>query len=120
MAAMSDIAFLLIIFFMVCAKFVEKSDTQVELPMSLTAAKADEVPLVISVNAEKLFFVNGIMMEARELLPELRGCLRGADTPDEKTIIVRADRTLIYKDIRPAIDAVDRAGGMLELSVLAE
>ena len=120
MAAMSDMAFLLIIFFMVCAKFVEKSDAQVELPISGTAEKAEEVPIMITVTAEKLFFVNGVVMEARELLPELRGRLRGVDNPAEKTIMVRADRTLQYRDIRPAIDAVDRAGGMLELSVLTE
>jgi len=120
MAAMSDMAFLLIIFFMVCAKFVEKSDVPVELPISETADRAEEVPIMITVNAEKVFFVNGVAMEARELLPELRGRLRGVDNPDEKTVMVRADRTLRYKDIRPAIDAVDRAGGMLELSVLIE
>lgn len=120
MAAMSDMAFLLIIFFMVCAKFVEKSDLQVELPVSLTAEKAEEVPIVITITEGKNFFVNGILLTASELLPELRGRLRGAENADEKTIMVRADKSLTYGDIRPAIDAVDKSGGMLELSALTE
>lgn len=120
MAAMSDLAFLLIIFFMVCAKFVEKSDVQVQLPMSVTAEKAEEVPTIISIDSEKIIFVNGVPMTVRELLPELRGRLRSADTPDDKTIIVRADQSLKYRDIRPIVDAIDRAGGMLELTVLSE
>ena len=120
MAAMSDMAFLLIIFFMVCAKFVEKSDITVELPVSYSAEKAEEVPTIITVTEQKNFFVNGISMTASELLPELRGRLRGAQNTDEKTIMVCADKSLTYGDIRPAIDAVDKAGGMLELSVLTE
>lgn len=120
MAAMSDMAFLLIIFFMVCAKFVDKSDVKVSLPRAVTAEKAEEGPIVVSITAEKLVYVNAVDISISDILPELRGQLRAASTPDQKTVIIRADRSLKYKDIRPIVDAVDRAGGMLELAVLGE
>jgi biopolymer transport protein ExbD len=120
MAAMSDLGFLLIIFFMVCTKFVEKSDIPVELPFSTSGAEAQEVPIAIIIGAEGVILVDGVSMSPSELLAELRGRLRLAETPEQKTVIIRADKTLKYSQIRPAVDAVDRAGGMLELAVLAE
>ncbi|MFP4028078.1 MAG: ExbD/TolR family protein [Candidatus Brocadiia bacterium] len=118
MAAMTDIAFLLIIFFMVCAKFVEKNDINVRLPESRTGQHATEVPITVTVNEKGLFFVKGVQIQRDQLLAELKGQLRAAKSADEKTIIVRAARSLDYGQIRPAVDAVDRAGGMLELAVL--
>lgn len=120
MAAMSDMAFLLIIFFMVCAKFVEKSEIKLQLPRSETAEKAEEGPIVVSITAEGTVFVNAVDILVSDILPELRGQLRAASTPEQKTVIIRADRSLTYKHIRPIVDAVDRAGGMLELAVLGE
>ena len=120
MAAMSDIAFLLIIFFMVCAKFVERSEVPVDLPLATTGQQTPEPPTTITINAQGGIFVNEVSMQAEDLLPELRGRLRSAETNDEKTVIIRADRALTYRQIRPAVDAVDRAGGMLEMAVLSD
>ena len=120
MAAMSDMAFLLIIFFMVCAKFVEKTDVKVELPRADTAQKAVEAPIVVSITIDRTVYVNAVAIAVADVLPELRGLIRGASNADERTVIVRADRSLRYEDVRPVVDAVDRAGGMLELAVLGE
>ena len=120
MAAMSDMAFLLIIFFMVCSKFVERSDIPIDLPLSATGVQAEDVPTTIAINAEGTIFVDGVSMPESDLLPELRARMRAAESLDEKTVIVRADRSLEYRHIRPIKEAVERAGGMLELAVLGE
>ena len=86
MAAMSDMAFLLIIFFMVCAKFVEKSDVRVELPHSETAQKSEEAPIVVSITAERAVFVNGVDVPVSDILPELRGRLRPLRAPTKRPL----------------------------------
>jgi biopolymer transport protein ExbD len=120
MSAMSDIAFLLIIFFMVCAQFVEKSDIPVKLPLSRTGNEAEELPIKVTINSEGAIFVNGVSMSASEVFPELRGRIRTAEGTEGKIVVVRAHRSLAYGTIRPVVDAVDRAGGTLELSVVSK
>lgn len=120
MAAMSDLAFLLIIFFMVCAHFVEQSGTQVQLPLASSGEESDELPIKVTVTENGAFFVNEMSIPASELSRELGGRVRMAETPTDKTVILKAERKLNYEKIRPVVNAVDRAGGMLELAVLQE
>ena len=120
MAAMSDLAFLLNIFFMVCAHFVEQSGTQAQLPLASSGADSDELPIKVTVTENGAFFVNEMSIPASELSRELGGRVRMAETPTDKTVILKAERKLNYEKIRPVVNAVDRAGGMLELAVLQE
>ena len=120
MAAMSDMAFLLIIFFMVCAQFVQQSGAEVELPLAGTGEESDELPIKVTITSNGAFFVNDMAIPEGELPRELRGRVRMAETPADRTVVLRAERALDYGRIRPAVEAVDRAGGMLELGVIEE
>lgn len=120
MAAMSDMAFLLIIFFMVCAQFVQQSGTEVELPLAGTGEESDELPIKVTITENGAIFVNDMSIPEAELPRELGGRVRMAETPTDRTVILRAERALDYGRIRPAVEAVDRAGGMLELAVVEE
>lgn len=120
MSAMSDIAFLLIIFFMVCGHFVEKSSSDVELPLASGGEESDELPIRVTITREEDIFVNGMSLNKGELRHDLKGRVRRAETPADKTVMLRASRALDYKSIGPIVDAVNSSGGMLELSVLQE
>ena len=120
MAAMSDMAFLLIIFFMVCGHFVQQSGVQVQLPLAGTGEKSDQLPIEVVVTENGAFFVNDMSIPEPELAREIKGRVRMAETPSDKTVLVKAERKLNYDKIWPVVDAVDRAGGMLELSVIEE
>jgi biopolymer transport protein ExbD len=120
MAAMSDLAFLLIIFFMVCAQFVQQSGTEVELPLAGTGTESDELPIKVTITKNGAIFVNDLSIPTAELPRELQGRIRMAETPTDRTVILRAERTLDYGTIRPVVDAVDRSGGMLELAVVED
>ncbi len=120
MSAMSDIAFLLIIFFMVCGHFVEKSSSDVELPLAQTGDESEGVPIRVTVTKDEQIFVNGMSRKLGQLRHELKGRVRSAETATQKTIMLRASRALDYKTVGPIVDAVNASGGMLELSVIQE
>ncbi|MFW6044211.1 MAG: ExbD/TolR family protein [Planctomycetota bacterium] len=120
MAAMSDLAFLLIIFFMVCGHFVDQSAAPVELPMAGSGDESDEMPTQVTISRTGSYLVNDMSVPAGDLNNELKGRIRAAETPTEKTVLVRAERSLDYGKLRPVVDAVDKSGGMLELAVIEE
>lgn len=120
MAAMSDLAFLLIIFFMVCGHFVDQSSSSVELPVAGTGDEGDEMPIMVTITGTGSYEVNDMSVPAGDIEDELRGRVRMADTPTGKTVLLRAERSLDYGALRVVVDAVNKSGGMLELAVLEE
>jgi biopolymer transport protein ExbD len=118
MSAMSDIAFLLIIFFMVCGNFAQQRQAEVELPLASRGEEADKLPIEVVIDEEGQIVVGDVVTRVEDLKQELRSRIRTAETTDQKTVIVRADRKLNYEQIKPVVDAVNAGGGMLELAVL--
>lgn len=99
-----DIVFLLLLFFMLTAHFVEERALDVELPRTdASAADADRPQVEIILGAEGQLLVNG-----REVVPEaLEEALRGElHAPGPKTVRLRGDRT---SDLEPAVQAMDAA-----------
>lgn len=120
MAAMSDMAFLLIIFFMVCGHFVEKSSTKVELPLAATGEESDQMPIKVTITEGEAIFVNGLSIPTDQLYNEIKGRVRVAESATDRTVLLRAERSLSYETIDPIVKAVNQGGGMLELAVIQE
>lgn len=115
-ASMSDIAFLLIIFFAVAGKFTQTENKDLVLPSADVGERAEQrqIRLVVLKNGYKL---NGETIEAKELKDALANYIMPDAPPGNKTVRLFADRDAEYGNVATAIDAVNRADGYLEMAV---
>jgi len=116
-ASMSDIAFLLIIFFAVAGKFTQSSDKEVVLPGVDLGEKNQHRDIELVVTKEGHFLVNRSRVEAESLKEEIMSYL--PETPDRpsRTVSIFADRDAEYGAVATAIEAVNQADAYLELAV---
>lgn len=103
-----DIVFLLLVFFMLTAHFVEERALDVELPKA-EASRADaekpQAEIIIGVGGELL--VNGNEVQSDALEEALRQVLHA---PGPKTVRLRGDRSAHLELAVQAMDAARRAG----------
>lgn len=96
MSGMTDIVFLLLIFFMLTSTLIVPVAKEVELPESNNQTQASPV-LVISIANDKTIYVEDQVYTLNELEPVLARMLEPfGDTP---TIRLNADRSLVMEEV---------------------
>ena len=116
-ASMSDIAFLLIIFFAVAGKFAKSTDKQVALPVADLSEAGAPRDIDVVVTKEGEFFVNGSRVEADGLKDEIQSYLFEDADPESRTVVLSADRDAEYGRVAQAVEAINQADAYLELAV---
>jgi biopolymer transport protein ExbD len=110
-ASMADIAFLLIIFFMVTITF-EVDKTQVTLPKSALRFEVPKKAAYISVTSEGMIRVSS-GEEVSVVVPGPEDVLSFAAsvvaTDPQKAFVVKADQTVRYEYVDRVIDALKQA-----------
>jgi len=113
-ASMGDIAFLLIIFFMVCSRFAKEAGVKVAPPLSIDVAKLDDYPMVVVIDSSgNIYFQGWKVSDARELETEVAAFVEGKTTPRAKTVIFRCDRAVGKDTFEPVIEAIAKGGGRI-------
>lgn len=107
MAPLIDMVFLLLIFFMLTAHFIEETGIKLELPQSKVAGQARPRPVVVLINAEGQIFVDQAKVGREDLRKLLH--MRLADTK-EKEVIVKSDRNCRVQTLVSVMDEVRLAG----------
>ncbi len=103
-----DIVFLLLVFFMLTAHFVEEKALDVELPRAQgDASTADEVQVEVIVGPEGELLVNGREVNLDGLEELLHGLLHA---PGNKIVRLRGDRAAHLERAVQVMDAARRAG----------
>ena len=110
--AMSDIAFLLIIFFLVTTNFMKESHIRLKLPKAEAAEKEEKVQNSVSVDENGVTWLNGVETESLKLdLANLLGAKQG----EHRKVFLKCHRDLTYSDYMPVIQEINEAGGILVL-----
>ncbi len=105
-----DIVFLLLVFFMLTAHFVEERALDVDLPSTeASAAEVEKPQAEIIIGAEGELLVNDRPVQPETLEDALRQILHA---PGPKTVRLRADRTAQLEPAVQAMDAARRAGAL--------
>lgn len=110
--AMGDIAFLLLIFFIILAKAVDDSH------VVWTPAKIDEIevagsPLAsVAIDVEEKTFLNGEEIDVASLSDQLKEVL-GVAPPGKRTVFLKVHHEARARSFQPAIEAISIAGGDL-------
>ncbi|NPA52158.1 MAG: biopolymer transporter ExbD [Aquificae bacterium] len=102
MTALVDIAFIIILFLGIVATLAPVSSINVELPKASLKAKKIE-PIKIVVDREGNIYINRKKMTEKELLNYLK-------QKKEKTVVVLADRRVIYENVVKVMDIAKKAG----------
>lgn len=105
MAGMTDIVFLLLIFFMITSTLIVPAAGDVDLPESNNQTQANPV-LVVSINREKAIFVDDQQYQLGELESILRRKLENYG--EAPTIRLNADRNLHMEEVFIVLDIARR------------
>lgn len=103
MASMSDLVFLLLIFFMLTSTLVAPNAIKLLLPGSSSKTMAKQT-VTVYINELQNYYVEEIMVTEAILENELSQKLTGQT---EGTVVLRADQTVPVQNIVNVIDAVN-------------
>ncbi len=105
--SMGDIAFLLIIFFMLASTFMKSANVEYESATS-PSIESHDAPLVeIIIDNAGVIWLGGVEVTAEEVLTQ---CKMQAEELKEQPVHLKVDRNLLRKDYMPVIEAISEAG----------
>ena len=110
-SSMADISFLLLIFFMLTSTMVSPNAINLILPKSTSDKQLVSKNIEVYINADLQYFVNPEGSAAQpiayeELLPALQDAA-GKDNSDNKSIILRADKSVPVENVVALMDVLN-------------
>lgn len=103
MASMSDLVFLLLIFFMITSTLVAPNAIKLLLPSSSSKTMAKQT-ITVYINENQSFFVEELQVNEDILESRIAQKLEGQT---EATVVLRADKSVPVQHIVTVIDAVN-------------
>ena len=110
--AMSDIAFLLIIFFLVTTNFIKESHIKLKLPKAEATQKEEKIQVSVTVDQDGVVYLNG--EETQGLNGDL-SILLGDREGEHRRVFLKCHKELAYDEFMPVIENINKAGGILVL-----
>jgi biopolymer transport protein ExbD len=119
MAAMPDIAFLLLIFFMVSTTFLVSRTLEVELPAyskQRTREKTKRVSVFLAADSLRVKYGDEAQnLDMRELEGYVRNVLASAEEASERVVLLEVHDECPYDRVVEVFDAIRAAGGYVSL-----
>ncbi len=123
-ASMADIAFLLVIFFVVCSHVGKDPTGKIEAPTTPEVSKLDKYPMVVLIdNKGHIFFRGESVAGAEQVEAKVRSSIEAVEKArksaggkaDErvKTVLFRCDRGVHKHVFEPVIEAIAKGGGRI-------
>ncbi|MBA4186721.1 MAG: biopolymer transporter ExbD [Planctomycetaceae bacterium] len=119
---LTDLAFNLLIFFVVCASSAEDEKGRPQQMPSASKEKANEqknTNIEVAI-ARTTVTVNGTEVPLAELKAKLQGMLAGKTRQEEKVVVVKSAKDTPYSQWIRATGAIEQAGGMITLQLEEE
>ena len=104
MSSMTDIVFLLLIFFMLSSTLVTVSAIDVLLPKA-GGKTENNASVAISITNQSKFYIDKTLVSEKNLELEI---LRNVGTDKKKTIVIRGDQNVPYKSVMKVIDIANK------------
>ncbi|MCH8503731.1 MAG: biopolymer transporter ExbD [Ectothiorhodospiraceae bacterium] len=105
-----DVVFLMLIFFMVSTTFLRQADLEVTLPEASREPTEGAIePIVLAINADGEFFVNGRALVNSQLETVRRALEQARDEAPDAPLLIRADARTTHQNVVTAMDAASQA-----------
>ncbi len=114
---MGDIAFLLIIFFLVCSEASkDKSDLDVKLPYSEHVAKQKTTVVArVALDGTGQIYFDGVKVDsAKDVEWGVRNLLTNTVADDQRHVQFKCDKLQSKEAFEPILQAIAEAGGIIE------
>ncbi|MDP5093948.1 MAG: biopolymer transporter ExbD [Polaribacter sp.] len=116
MSSMTDIVFLLLIFFMLTSTLVTVSAIDVLLPKA-GGKTENNAAVAVSISSDALFYIDKTNVLEVDLETEI---LKSVGADKKKTIIIRGDKEAAYENVMKVIDIANRNKLKMILAVKAK
>ncbi|QOD60702.1 biopolymer transporter ExbD [Polaribacter haliotis] len=104
MSSMTDIVFLLLIFFMLTSTLVTVSAIDVLLPKA-GGKTENSTSVAVTITNKSLFYIDKTKVSSSELESAI---LNKVGTDKKKTIVIRGDKDVPYKNVMKVIDIANK------------
>lgn len=104
MSSMTDIVFLLLIFFMLTSTLVTVSAIDVLLPKA-GGKTENSKSVAVTITDNSLFYIDKTKVDAANLESEI---LKSIGKDKKKTVIIRGDKDVPYKNVMRVIDIANK------------
>jgi biopolymer transport protein ExbD len=106
--SLTDIIFLLLVFFLLSSTFVLQPGVKVELPATTTADISSEKSIIISLTRDGAIYLNDELVNKVELGAQLRRLVLNVGNP---IIAFRSDKAATIESLIEIMDIAKSAGG---------
>ncbi len=106
-SSLTDIVFLLVIFFLLTSQFVIQTGVKVKLPGSTTNDQAEPTQLIVTITSGGVVYA-GADETGIDQLPQKLNELKGIS--EENNLVIRADKTVQIDLVIKVIDAAKSIG----------
>ena len=116
-ASMGDIAFLLIIFFLICSEVSkDKANLQVTLPLSEHVKKTEAfVAARVALDENGEIYFDGVRVDgAKDVEWGIRALLTNTVSDDQRHVQFKCDSALPKEVFEPVLKAIAEGGGIIE------
>lgn len=113
LSSMGDIAFLLIIFFMLASNFMKTGNVQLEKPLAPGLEQQEAAKASVTMDEDGVIWYEGHESSAAEIEDALKIL---SENNHDLLVHVSIHRTLLRKDYMPVINAVSNAGCKMVLT----
>lgn len=110
----ADIAFLLIIFFVIATKLVQHMGVVTDIPAGQKSTTPDKEAITIQLHNEKITF-NGAAMAIPELRTKLRDKKLHKKTTKERVVLIESSGDVPYQTYFDVLSTVSAAGGIVAI-----
>ena len=108
--AMADIAFNLVLFFLILAKTQDDSHIQWTPVKDVGAKQVSNAKVSITVDRDNKVYLNGQQIGIREMADRV-GQELGDKPVSERTVLLKIDKNTLAATFEPIMEAVSQAGG---------
>ncbi|MBX2889334.1 MAG: biopolymer transporter ExbD [Saprospiraceae bacterium] len=109
LAAMIDVIFLLLMFFMLTSNFVTTNSLQLQLPSSSSSAPIASTPLAVSIRKTGQMYLGNSPIDRQSLQPVLGSRVRAEDEdPTKVTITIAAEQGVPIEDVVFVLDIANK------------
>ncbi len=112
LASMGDIAFLLIIFFMLVGSLMKTANVAIENPESEDVIQQDSPQITVILDEEGVLWLQGVTLDKSALADGVQALAGGHA---DRSVHVRIHRTHLRRDFMPVLEALSEAGVKLVL-----
>ena len=119
-SATGDIAFNLIVFFLVCASVQPDSGRKQTLPSSEQVEEEQQVENIEVALTREVTIINGEVTRPNDVLSKLTKLIASKTNPDEKVVIVKSSKDTPYFRWISTTSLIEDAGGIVTLQLEEE